>query len=353
MEYRHMSGTIKGSRAIADLHFQDDLINGSCLFPDIIIEDEQGGAMIYTERMEGSIDDHGVISLTAYNRNILIGTYNGLMKEEFSGTFRAEGGNADGSFRLAESYDAGAIPFEGFCLSMDSVLLDSIGSPMAHTNMKLLLPPAKENMHGLRAEILKLFLGKEMPAQIPDDSILYIISMEYFSRYIESNRDIYDGGASFNWEIINDCYISMNHSGIVVYRTDSYAYTGGAHGMGVSRFMVYDIEMDKRIQMHDIFIPQYQDTLSTLLERKYRTMNHLEDDEPLTEAGLFADNIPPSENFYLTENGIGFYYNPYKIAPYAMGAQVISLSWKEMESIINNEAAILQKMIILRSKQTY
>ena len=43
-------------------------------------------------------------------------------------------------------------------------------------------------------------------------------------------------------------------------------------------------------------------------------------DEGLVAQGFFPEYISTTENFEVTEDGITFYYNPYDIGCYALGA---------------------------------
>ena len=127
--------------------------------------------------------------------------------------------------------------------------------------------------------------------------------------------------------------VCMNRDGILVYRIDNYGYTGGAHGLGISRFLVFDLIEMTQLSLNDIFIPGFEDELSKLLERKFRINYFLGTGQSLTEAGLFENNIHPSENYYPAANGIGFCYNPYELAPYSMGAIYIFLIYEDIEHI--------------------
>ena len=335
-----MSGYRDGNIAIVDLVIINNEVRGSCMFPELRFEEGPYEGLIRTERFEGIIDEHGVASIEAYTQNIVAGEYSGVLNNLFKGTFRSAKAGKSGSFSFKESYSDGVIPFKGLCLNKDSVLLDTVGSPFAHLELSMLLPDDRPELELVRKAVIKTFLGEEMEESIPDDSLLLYFGMEYFGKYVNANKDLYDGGLSFNWEIINNSDIGMNNNGILVYRANNYGYTGGAHGMGISRFLVFDTYEMKEIELEDIMIPDYENELSKMLERKYRLRNMLGPEQSLVEAGLFDNHIPPSSNFFLTENSIGFYYNPYKIAPYSMGAQVISLTLEEIAPLLREGSLV-------------
>lgn len=336
----HLQGECGQETLIVDLMINDGVLNGSCVFPDQRYTDGALAGLVRTQRLEGSLDEHDVASISAYEQNMIVGTYTGVLRKEFTGTFREEGNNNSKTFTLSEEYEEFSIPFQTYCLVQDSLLFDTAGSPHAHLEYYLLLPPQKQKYYTIRGAIIRSFGGKGISINTPDDSLLYYSGMEYFRKYIDSNRDLYDGGMSFNWENIKSGYIGMNHYGLMVYRIESYGYTGGAHGMGASSFLVFDTESMKELGLEDIFVPDYEDELRQLLERSFRINYFVGAEQSLVEAGLFENEIPPTENFFLTENSIGFYYNPYHLAPYAMGSQVISLRWEEVDHLIREDAAV-------------
>lgn len=340
IEYKHMSGDIDGQEAILDLHLYNNEITGTCILPGIKKNDSTNTHMRMILRLEGRIDRHNVATIRAYSEGMEAGTFSGLIGKTFSGTFRQKSAGTSKTFRFSENPESGAIPLIGYCMKKDSSLLDTIDRPFAHLELSLLLPPDQPLYSDIRDRIIKAFMGKLPEKEIAGDRLLNSFGMEYFSRYINNNKDIYDGGASFHWEMTSKCWIELNYSGLLVYRIDSYGYSGGAHGMGISRFLVFDTEKMHQLDLDDIFTLHYKEALGTLLEAKYREMHYLDKDQTLTDAGLFENHIPPANNFFITVNGIGFFYNPYKIAPFAMGSQVISLGWHELAPLIKDDSSV-------------
>ncbi|MDR0745362.1 MAG: DUF3298 and DUF4163 domain-containing protein [Mediterranea sp.] len=124
---------------------------------------------------------------------------------------------------------------------------------------------------------------------------------------------------------------------LLVYRIDFNEYTGGAHGMYTSIFLNFDLKNMHQLVLDDIFIGDYQNTLSDLLwnqlmvDQKVKTRTELEN----MGYGSTGDLIP-TENFYLGKEGITFYYNVYEFTPYAMGAVEITLPYVAIEHLMNS-----------------
>jgi hypothetical protein len=333
-QYKHLIGKVgKEKSIIADLNISGNQINGTYFFKQ--------ADTIVTPRLEGTIDEHGIANITEFTGNIETGTFTGMISSVFAGTWRSSGGEKVLSFKLEEAYPEGSIALKGYCLDADSALLDTADVPFAHLNLSLLLPVAADTPSSIRQTIIQSFFGQDMPG-VDEDSLLFSFSKQYFNDYYNSNIDIYDGGYSFNWEKIVSSMVSMNWDGILVYRIASYGYTGGAHGIGISRFLVFDLIEMTQLSLNDIFIPGSEDELSKLLERKFRMNYFLGAEQALTEAGLWENNIHPSENFYLANKGIGFCYNPYELAPYSMGAIYIFLVFEDIEHILKKESPLLR-----------
>ena len=53
----------------------------------------------------------------------------------------------------------------------------------------------------------------------------------------------------------------------------------------------------------------------------------------LAERGFFPEYISLTENFRITPEGITFYYNPYDIGCYALGAVDVTMSREELENL--------------------
>ena len=53
--------------------------------------------------------------------------------------------------------------------------------------------------------------------------------------------------------------------------------------------------------------------------------------------------LEPTDNFYLTENGISFFYNVYDIAPYAVGAIEISLPYEMLSHLLSDDFGVIQQ----------
>ena len=135
----------------------------------------------------------------------------------------------------------------------------------------------------------------------------------------ESSEDMgediyYDYTYEVGYEVtlLNDKYLSI--------LADGYEYAGGAHGMPFRTTMIFDLETGEQVKGKSLFEVSEEQFREIKLEA-YRELI------AQSEEGMYWENalsiVEESANFdsdyYLTENGVTFYYHPYALAPYAAG----------------------------------
>jgi len=102
-----------------------------------------------------------------------------------------------------------------------------------------------------------------------------------------------------------------------------------------NRYYTIDLSNWKRIGLDDIFQPDSSDTLSSILLNRLMKQLNVSSPDSLLELGYFdTEDIMATENFYLTDTGICWVYNPYEIACYATGQTSIEIPFKEIDSYI-------------------
>ena len=119
------------------------------------------------------------------------------------------------------------------------------------------------------------------------------------------------------------------------YAMDVYEYTGGAHGNRYLLIQNYDLETGDMVNEQDLFIDDYYEPLKTLLlNALIAQTDNAESKRDLRRMGYSVADVVPNENFYVTQEGITYVYNPYEIAPYAMGCIEIFLPWDTVRPLI-------------------
>jgi hypothetical protein len=106
---------------------------------------------------------------------------------------------------------------------------------------------------------------------------------------------------------------------VIVTRTVEY-YDGGAHGSYGTEYRVFDRDAARFVTLQDVFGADEREALREAVVESLKERFELAESEGLTAAGFFSDKLILTENFFLSEEGVGFHWNPYELAPYAFGA---------------------------------
>lgn len=135
--------------------------------------------------------------------------------------------------------------------------------------------------------------------------------------------------------------ILYNDNDILSYELNRYSFTGGAHGMESTQYLVFDLTTGNKITEHDIFIDGFEPKLADLLKKQLMFDNGFESEEQMLTSGYFsAENITPNGNFSLTNEGITYIYNPYEIGAYSLGQTEITIPFAKLLSVIKPESPI-------------
>lgn len=125
----------------------------------------------------------------------------------------------------------------------------------------------------------------------------------------------------------------MFNDTILVILKNLEVYTGGAHGMNTNDYFVINTTQDKRLLIDDIVNFDKIPELENLVKKALRSQAEIADSVPLTDV-YWTDGGYSLNNFFLKNDGLGFLWNPYEIAAYAVGAVVIVIPFDELNGII-------------------
>lgn len=132
--------------------------------------------------------------------------------------------------------------------------------------------------------------------------------------------------------------VSVESEGSVIDSLIGYVitragYTGGAHGMYGTECHTYSLRDGFELSLADLFSEAALQRLDEVIREKIAAQYHASTDDELSEAGFFPEYIAPTENFLISESGITFYYNPYDIGCYALGAVEVTLTPEELAQL--------------------
>jgi len=145
---------------------------------------------------------------------------------------------------------------------------------------------------------------------------------EFVKSYITENQKYYDKtlpDAAFSWERTYSFGVMCNTQNLFCIKILNYAFTGGAHGMEVSKYLTFNLKNGSFINLFEQLNPEKQDQVVQLISKKLSESYAQENHGNLVEAGFFSEQIELSHEIYVTPFGLGFVYQPYEIAPYSFG----------------------------------
>lgn len=138
--------------------------------------------------------------------------------------------------------------------------------------------------------------------------------------------------------------MSLN-SRYATFEVYHYMYGGGAHPVYSSSFVNYDVQRGKVLGIGDIVMPDKTDDLATLIKSSLRERFGVTTDKQLQDkSGINVEAIDyalQSPTFYLEGCNVVFYFNPYEIGPWAIGAVEVPVPVYALDGIMLPEVGKL------------
>ena len=302
------------------------------------------GSWIQVSGKMNSIDAFTITEINPGHANVFKGKF--ISNQSISGYYEGLGVNRL-PFEATERYPDGSISMNIYYLKASTPLVKKPGSPNAHIQLGMLLPGESANpliSDSLISLMLEKFTGKQVRITQPE-KLLDGMKNIYFENYLSINEGLFTESmaSSFNWQSLQFSHIIMNGSHILSFYIDHYAYTGGAHGLQTRQFTMVNQWTGKEVRLKDIFKEHSETQLGDIITNKIHVMNNIPTAQSLKDAGFFTDSVLPTDNFYITSDGIGFYYNQYDIASYTKGYIDVFIPFRELKGLISN-GGLLQEL---------
>lgn len=118
-------------------------------------------------------------------------------------------------------------------------------------------------------------------------------------------------------------------------------YTGGAHPNHFSYGLTYDLKNGKQLSLADLFKPNsnYLKVISDYsIASLKKELTEMSDEEWIKNgAGPDAENF---KSWNLTEKGLVINFDPYQVAAYAAGPQMVVIPFDKLNSILKPDGAV-------------
>lgn len=203
--------------------------------------------------------------------------------------------------------------------------------------------PKSNTCRSIQQSVCRTVFGEAFTEMRPQQALEAYAALKH-TEYIQNNFPILQEWqmdsqehpeTMFNEELIIHASPVGIGRGILSYGMDVYEYTGGAHGNNYLLIQNYDLHTGNTIEEQDLFIDDYYEPLHRLLVAALIAQtDEAASEKDLRRLGYSVPDIVPNENFFLSEQGITYVYNPYEIAPYALGRIQILLSYDTLTTLM-------------------
>ncbi len=326
--YRRYSGTIAGQRVVLQLHRFAGAYSGSYQYIDQgkvirLSQDSASGSRVafseYPPEAAGNTQAHLVLEIG-----------DGLL----SGEWLSPAGDKRQPVRLQEDYPQGASRLLAAHLDDTAYLIEGKSVPFATTTYRYLLPATREPGFAGRS-LIGLLANRQTPAD-DVDQVLRGEAGTYFERYRRETKPMLEGlgqedtGAmfAFNYSSEKSIEVLYNDRNWIVVRELSGEYTGGAHGYYASEFLNVDVEGARLWTLKDIVTDT--NALRPLLNDAAINYFKLKPGASGMANRLLVDEVPTTDNIFISATGVSFVYNPYEIASYADGEILLFLPYTKL-----------------------
>jgi len=136
--------------------------------------------------------------------------------------------------------------------------------------------------------------------------------------------------------------VLFNSPQIITIETFNYAYTGGAHGNYGTVFYNFDVATGAIIDLKKLLVVNYESALKAIAEPLFKKAYLEEGMTKYSEAGFYFEHdvFTLTDNFAITKEGLKFVYNPYEVAPYALGQQEIIIPYTSLKEVIRKDGLL-------------
>ncbi|MBL4650051.1 MAG: DUF3298 and DUF4163 domain-containing protein [Aureispira sp.] len=171
--------------------------------------------------------------------------------------------------------------------------------------------------------------------------------LEFLEEYKEHKTEMLEFQLpSMNWVFEMDIDVLLNRPSLLSLRVNQLEFTGGAHANSWTNYLTIDLETGKTLSLENLFVADFEEELLTISEAAFKRTVNLALDTNLVEthyefsSGEFM--LPP--HFSVGVEGLHFYYNPYDLGPFALGAISFDIPYREILSIIDTNVLLLEPM---------
>lgn len=183
--------------------------------------------------------------------------------------------------------------------------------------------PLKASVERFVGEFVASNSGLDVACVAPDSALP--IFTKVFRNAFHDNPNMSDWSVEIWTEILT------NSTKIASIRMDAYTNLGGAHPNKHIQIENFDPATGQKIPINDLISDK--NALLTLCEKKYHEVKKAAFDTGFTFTPEMPFKLP--NQIGIAKDGVLFYYNPYEVAPYAVGPAEFTIPFLELDKIMN------------------
>jgi hypothetical protein len=131
-----------------------------------------------------------------------------------------------------------------------------------------------------------------------------------------------------------------NRGGLLCLRMTMTQYLGGAHQMYSSRHLVFDLTTGSTLKLNDLLIDGWRRPLTQMANEDLRVQFGLKEGEPLISPGPLQEKFKLNDNLFMSDEGLGFYFDPYEIASFSLGPVITILPLQKIGHLIRRDSVL-------------
>ena len=203
-------------------------------------------------------------------------------------------------------------------------------------------------LKSIRKTIITNLFGEDYVSHA-NDSLVQLFCEELHTDYKANNAPLINvkdsaNKYSFNNEHTLSGFSLLSDKKIYVYGIERFVDMGGAHGLETRNFYNFDLKTGNLISEKDIFKPNFEFGLAELIKKRIvedsKDSTDMEPIMDIEDTDFWTESIKPNGNFYITDEGINYVFNPYEIAPYYMGQTEVSIPYIRLKDFLKPNSVI-------------
>ena len=151
--------------------------------------------------------------------------------------------------------------------------------------------------------------------------------------FLDFNQSLQDAPRMIanHWTIELNGEKSSETENTITVLLSEYSYLGGAHPNSYQTYLNFNKETGEIISLEDLV--REKEIVLQIAEKRFREVYEIAPNRPLSDAGLFDNQLTLPENFAITKEGLLFFYNTYEIGPYATGTYEFIIPWEQLSGV--------------------